>query len=104
MQEPAEWVWVAEINMRSAGMPVSAEAFCFTSSRRGRGIMQLSTTTKPTVVSPSEIASPRALKEVFTLSAVRLTMLPFTMAGNFCGVTSTTTAPARSEGGFCGGS
>jgi|GEM_PF-6965995 len=61
----------------------------------GRGIMQLSTTSMTTVVSPSASASARAFSGVFTLSTVRLTMLPLTMTGRVFGVTSTTVAAAR---------
>jgi hypothetical protein len=56
MDEGAVWECVAEIRIRSAGMPVRFAASAFASSSTGRDIMQLSTTTIASWLRPSDSA------------------------------------------------
>ena len=100
MAAGAEWVWVAEISIRSTGTPVACEALVLASSRILRGTMQLSTTQSTRVVRPSAKARARAVRGSTTESAVRSVNMPFTRTGNDDGARSTTAAPAWNGRGF----
>ncbi len=91
-------VWVAEMSMFAAGMPVFLAASAFASSSSSRGIMQLSTTTMASLVVPSSRTRQRAWSGSCAEVALRSANPPFTEMGNFSGVTSIAYAPARRFG------
>ena len=94
MEAGVECACVAEMSMRSEGMPVLAAAIFFASSRNSRPIMQLSTTTMAISVLPSVATMARAWMRVVSLSTYRLSMPPLTSTGSLGGVMSITDAPA----------
>ena len=93
----AEWVCVAEISIRSVGMPVFSRASSLARSSSSRGIMQLSTTTIASRVDPS--SRTRHLARIGSLSLLALFCRnpPLTSTGNCVGATSMVQAPARNS-------
>src|SRR5215210_3839428 len=94
MEEGAECVCVAEIMMRSVGMPVDLAADSLASSSRSRGSMQLSTTTRAILVAPSSRTMHLAKMGSSALVAMRSSNMPLTMTGKAVGVMSMADAPA----------
>ena len=60
MTDGAEWVCVAEMSIRSDGIPVAAEAWFLISSHTSRGTMQESTTAIAMTSSPRRNTTARA--------------------------------------------
>ena len=88
-------MWVAEINMCEALMPVSFSARAFAASSNARGMWQLSTTTMATFVLPSSNTSARACNGSAALCAMVRPKLPISRTGHSRGVISAANAPAR---------
>jgi hypothetical protein len=95
MAAGAEWVCVADIRIRSAGIRVFSRAISLARSSNSRGIMQLSTTTIASRVAPS--SRTRLLARTGSTSRVArfCKKPPFTKTGNVGGAMSTAQAPAR---------
>ena len=102
MAAGAECVCVAEIRIRSVGMPVFSRASSLARSSSSRGIMQLSTTTIASRIDPS--SRTRLLARIGSLSRLALFCRnpPLTSTGNGAGVTSIAQAPARNSFGSAG--
>jgi len=71
MTEGAECVWVAEMSIRSAGMPVASHASSLARSISSRGITQISTTAMAIRVVPSSSTRQRAWSGSWTTSTTR---------------------------------
>ena len=77
-------------------MPVRIFTAAFTSSKKSRGNMQLSTTTIASCVFPSSSTIARAVMREPTSLTSRCRIPPLTSTGNSMGVASAVCAPARS--------
>ncbi len=95
MADGALWVWVAETIICPVSIPVCLAAISLAWSISSRGIMQVSTTHRTSLVWPSSSAMALAWSGSTARSALRSVNMPLTRTGNLGGVMSTTAAPAR---------